>query len=44
MPQNGELTQRHGSWFVRYYNGGKRKMEKLGRVADYPTEDDIYPA
>jgi integrase len=44
MPQNGELKQRHGSWFVRYYNGGKRKMEKLGRVADYPTEDDIYPA
>lgn len=43
MAQNGELKQVHGSWMVRYYDGKKRKFEKLGRVADYPTENDIYP-
>ena len=49
MAQNGELKNVHGSWVVRYYDGTssktgkKRKTEKLGRITDYPTEDDIYP-
>jgi integrase len=44
MAQQGELKQINGSWLVRYYDGQTRKMKKLGRVADYPTKDSIFPA
>src|SRR5260370_22272260 len=44
MAQQGELKQINGSWLVRYYEGKTRKMKKLGRVTDYPTKDDIFPA
>jgi integrase len=43
MAQAGELKKINGSWMVRYYEGKTRRMKKLGRVSDYPTEDDIYP-
>jgi integrase len=41
MAQAGELIERGGSWLVRYYDGGKRTMKKLGNVIDYPKRDDI---
>jgi len=43
MAQQGELKAINGSWMVRYYEGSKRRMKKLGRIADYPTKDDIFP-
>jgi integrase len=42
MSQNGELQKKHGSWHVRYYEGGKRKIKKLARVKEYPTEKSIF--
>jgi integrase len=43
MAQRGELKAINGSWFVRYYIGKQRKLEKLGRLTDYPTKDSIFP-
>src|SRR6202043_1598893 len=36
-----ELMKVRDSWFVRYYDGGKRRMKKIGTVAEYPKERDI---
>jgi len=41
MAQAGELIERGGAWLVRYYDGGKRTMKKLGSVIDFPRRDDI---
>ena len=43
MAQTGELKRVKNSWFVRYYLDGKRKMTKIGSVADYPKTDDMTP-
>lgn len=43
MGQTGELKKVGRSWFVRYYEDGRRRMTKLGAVEDYPKEKDIYP-
>ncbi len=37
MAQNGSLVRDHGAWYLRYYEGKKRKKIHLGRVEDYPT-------
>ena len=37
MAQNGTLIEEHGAWYLRYYEGKKRKKIWLGRLADYPT-------
>ncbi len=41
MPQNGTLTKDHGAWYLRYYEGKKRRKIHLGRVEDYPTRRNI---
>lgn len=43
MAQNGELLKDHGAWYLRYYEGKKRKKIWLGRLDDYPTERLIRP-
>ena len=37
MAQNGSLVRDHGAWYLRYYEGKKRRKIHLGRVEDYPT-------
>jgi len=42
MPyQRGELKKINVSWHAGYYEGGKRRMKKLGTVAEYPKERDV---
>jgi integrase len=41
LAQNGSLVKDHGAWFLRYYEGKKRKKIWLGRVEDYPTKRHI---
>lgn len=41
MPQNGSLTKDHGAWYLRYYEGKKRRKIHLGRAEDYPTRRNI---
>jgi integrase len=41
--QNGSLLKDHGAWFLRYYEGKKRRKIWLGRVEDYPTQRHIRP-
>jgi integrase len=41
MAQQGELMRVGDSWHARYYDGKKRRMKKLGTVAEYPKENDI---
>jgi integrase len=38
MAQNGTLVLDHGAWYLRYYEGTKRKKIHLGRREDYPTK------
>ncbi|MBI3477125.1 MAG: tyrosine-type recombinase/integrase [Acidobacteria bacterium] len=43
MGQNGTLTKDHGAWYLRYYEGKKRKKIWLGRLEDFPTLRLIRP-
>jgi integrase len=41
--QNGNLMEDHNAWYLRYYEGKKRKKIWLGRKLDYPTKRHIRP-
>ena len=43
MAQNGSLVKDHGAWYLRYYEGKKRKKIWLGRIEDFPTLRLIRP-
>jgi integrase len=41
--QNGQLIKGEKSWFVKFYQDGKRTTRKLGTLEEYATDDDIAP-
>ena len=41
--QNGQLIRGNRSWFVKFYQHGKRSTRKVGTVEEFPTTDDIAP-
>lgn len=42
MAQTGELFEKYGSWYARWYDSARnRKTKKLGSLADFPKRDDI---
>jgi integrase len=41
--QNGQLIKGNQSWFIKFYQDGKRVQRKLASREEYPDEQDIAP-
>ena len=41
--QRGNIFKRHGSWYVRYYEGKTRVAKRLAYVDEYPTKRLVEP-
>ena len=41
--QNGQLIKGNKSWFLKFYQDGRRTTRKIGTIEEFPTDDDIAP-